>query len=155
MSGRLFVAVLAILQSGCFPFLSNEQQTALWMSKEKRIATFKRDLDFQIGMEFHAPMQKEDWCKTHQCAEISESVTEYIEELVSKDVPSKKCVIAWHVDAKQSKGNYHYSSGQVPYGLGRRLSWRYVSEPGDCLSTWTNFATTSPGLWFVKYERHT
>jgi hypothetical protein len=80
-------------------------------------------------------VQKAEWCKVHQCSEVGDSVTEYIEESVSKDVPSRKCVISWRVDAKQSTGNYQYGKGPVYYGLGKRLSWCYVSVPEDCLTT--------------------
>lgn len=88
-----------------------------------------------LGKEFYTPIQKAEWCKVNQCWEIGDSVTEYVEELVSKDYPTRKCVIAWQVDAKQSGGNYQYGTGPVFYGLGKRLSWRYVSKPEDCLTT--------------------
>lgn len=135
MIWKILVTVLVIFCSGCIPFISDEQQTALWMSQEERIESFKRYLDFQLGKEFNTPVQKAEWCKTHRCLEISDSVTEYIEEFINKKAPSRKCVVAWKVDSKQSGGNYQYGKGPLFYGLGKRLSWRYVSRPEDCLTT--------------------
>lgn len=137
---RVFILVLASLGGGCIPFLSNEQQTKLWMSQEKRMESFKRDMDFRIGKEYRRPVPKTEWCKTYQCFEIDESVTEYVEVLTNKDVPTRTCVIAWRVDAKQSTGNYQHAPGPLFYGYGKTLSWRYVSKPEECLTTWTNFA---------------
>lgn len=136
MNLRFFIViVLAVCNSGCIPFMTNEQQTALWMSKEKRIASFKSEQDFQLGKEFYTPVPETEWCKTNQCLKIDDSIVEYIEGAVRKEVSSRNCVIAWQVDAKQSSGNYQYGAGPVYYGLGKRLSWRYISNPEDCLTT--------------------
>ena len=125
----LFIFVL----DGCIPFMTNEQQTRLWMSQEKRIEGYKRGLDFQVGREYYTLVPKLEWCQKHQCSEISDSITEYVEEFI--DDASRKCVIAWQVDARQSVGNYQYGTGPVNYGLGKRLNWRYISKPEDCLLT--------------------
>lgn len=135
MIWRLLSVALCFLVSGCIPFMTNEQQTRLWMSEEKRIESFKRDMDFQQGKEFYTPVEKAEWCKTHQCSEINASVTEYVEEFINKDIPLRKCVIAWQVDAKQSSGHYQYGKGPVFYGHGKRMGWRYISRPEDCLTT--------------------
>lgn len=87
-----------------------------------------------LGKEFYTPVPKSEWCKTNQCSKVDDSIIEYIEEPVRKDVSSRNCVIAWRVDTKQSTGNYQYGTGSVYYGLGKRLSWRYVSEPENCLT---------------------
>ncbi|ADN78329.1 hypothetical protein [Geobacter sulfurreducens] len=113
----LVVMALAALNSGCIPFMTNEQQTALWMSKEKRVESFKRDMDFRRGKEFYVSMPKTEWCKTNQCSKINDSITEYIED--PDRVLTGKCVVAWRVDEKQSTGNYQYGAGPVYYGLGR------------------------------------
>jgi len=115
--------------------MTNEQNTALWMSKEKQIESFKREQDFRLGKEFYTPMPESEWCKTNQCLKVEDSIMEYIEGPIRKDGSPGECVVAWRVDAKQSKGNYQYGTGPEYYGLGKRLSWRYISKPEDCLTT--------------------
>jgi hypothetical protein len=107
MNSKYFIIIaLTAFSNGCIPFMTNEQNTALWMSKEKRIESFKREQDFRLGKEFYTPVPESEWCKTNQCSKVDDSVMEYIEGPVRMDESSGKCVIAWRVDAKQSIGNY-------------------------------------------------
>lgn len=129
------LTALTLFCSGCIPFMTNEQNTALWMSKERRIDSFKRDQDIQLGKEFYTPVPESEWCKTNQCLKVDDSIMEYVEGPIRKDDASGKCVIAWRVDTRQGTGNYQYGTGPVYYGLGKRLGWRYVSTPEDCLTT--------------------
>ncbi len=136
MRKKLFtIMALTIFSNGCIPFMTNDQNTAIWVSKEKRIESFKREQDLRLGKEFYTPVPESDWCKTNQCLKVEDSIMEYIERPIRKDDSSGKCVIAWRVDAKQSTGNYQHGTGPVYYGLGKRLNWRYISNPEDCLTT--------------------
>jgi hypothetical protein len=111
--------------------MSNEQQTSLWFTKEKRIAMFKQRMDGEIGKEFYVEMPKEEWCGINHCIQLDKTTTEY----VLKRDPSTQCVMAWVVDTTGSKGNYQHPPGPVFYSLGIRKSWRYLSKPELCYET--------------------
>jgi hypothetical protein len=104
------------------------------MSKERRMESFKHEQDFQLGKEFYISVPESEWCKTNLCSKVSDTVMEYTEDPARKNEPGK-CVIAWQVDTKQSTGNYQYGKGPVYYGLGKRMNWRYVSQPENCQTT--------------------
>jgi len=133
MKCKLFAVIaLTVLSSSCIPFMSDEQNTSLWMSKEKRMESFKREQNLYLGREFYSEVPESAWCKNNECLKLEDSTMEYIEGPFRK---LNECIVAWRVDPKQSTGNYQYRSGPVYYGLGKRLSWRYISRPEDCLTT--------------------
>jgi hypothetical protein len=128
---RLAIILLCLGSQSCIPFMSNEQQTALWYSDDERVAMFKRQMDAEIGKELYFESPKQEWCKANRCTTISDSITEYTRKADS----SKECLVSWLVDASKSKGNYKYKDGPLYYGMGEKVEWRYVSEPKLCLQT--------------------
>lgn len=105
------------------------------MSKQKRIGAFKENLDSSVGQELYSRMKKEELCRVQKCNHVSETVTEFIYELVSETNPPRTCVYAWLVDAKHTDGDYRYGEGPHYCGLGKKVSWRYLSSSDQCLVT--------------------
>jgi len=126
------VITLPFLISGCVPFASNEFNTKLWLSEEKRIQGYKQRLDYEIGKEFYSTMDKSEICSKQECIYISETVTEYIYEWEENTNPPRKCIFAWLVDESQSKGPNPYGNKHL-LSLGRKIKWRYISNPDQCL----------------------
>jgi len=129
------ILVVIVSISGCVPLAPDEFNTKLWMSTEERIEGFKRQLDYEIGREFYSLKTRDQICKRQKCNHISDVVTEYIFVQLSETNPPRKCEYAWLVDLSQSKGNYQYKNGPLHLGLGKKIEWRYISNPDQCLET--------------------
>ncbi len=137
MKMKVFAIVFAfpVLVMGCIPFASDELNTKIWMSEEKRVEGFKQDLDYDIGKELYSTKSKAEICSIQECNPISETLTEYVYQQTSSTNPSRKCVYAWTVDSSQSQGDYQYGTGLLYLGLGKKIKWRYLSSPDQCLMT--------------------
>ena len=106
---------LSILISSC----------SLLESKESRVKSFKKHLDWQIDKPYNEKLS--DICKTHTCESLNNDMVSVVTNLD----PETNCVIKRFIDTSK-KSEYNPSKDIWVSYDGTLSGWEYISAPEQC-----------------------